>query len=146
MGAEVVLGVAVIAVTAALVNTAPARTSYTPAFHTDRKIPVADGAASAMAGGRIQVDIKPARTGPNVIDIFLSGADGDLLRVQEMTGQLAPANGSVGAMPVEIASGEPGHYVATSVAIPFPGKWVLRLDLRTSEFDEVPVPVVFTVR
>lgn len=146
VGGEVVLGIAVIAVTAALVNTAPARTSYTPAFHTDRKIPVTDGAASAMEGGRIQVDIKPARTGANIVDIFLTSASGDLLRVQEVTGLLAPANGSVGAIPVEIASGEPGHYVATAVSIPFPGRWVLRLDLRTSEFDEVPVPVEFTVR
>jgi copper transport protein len=146
LGGEVVFGVAVIGVTAALVNTPPARTAYTPPFHTTKRIEAGPGTSPALVGATVQVDIKPARAGANIIDVYITGANGDLMRVREVSGQLQATRAGLTSLPVTISSGEPGHYVATAVSIPFPGRWTLRLDLRTSDFDETTLPIAFTVR
>jgi copper transport protein len=146
LGGEVVFGLAVIGVTAALVNTPPARTAYTPPFHTTKRIEAGPGIAPVLEGASVQVDIKPARAGANIIDVFITGANGDLMRVREVSGLLQAPRAGLTSLPVAITSGEPGHYVATAVSIPFPGRWTLRLDLRTSDFDETSLPITFTVR
>ncbi|MER7444631.1 copper resistance CopC/CopD family protein [Micromonospora avicenniae] len=145
--AEILLGVAVVSITAVLVNTAPARTSYAPPVHTT--VPVPAAAAESVAGLRdasIEVNIEPARSGSNVADIYLTGPDGSLVAVPEVSGQLESPDRDVPALPVTVTAAEPGHYVANSMSIPFPGEWVLRLDIRVSDFDETPVRVRFTAR
>ncbi|WP_433346913.1 copper resistance CopC/CopD family protein [Microtetraspora malaysiensis] len=147
--AEVVLGVAVVSITAVLVNTAPARTSYAPPVHTKVPVPAAaDGAgpATGLRGGSVEVKIEPARSGSNVADIYIAGRDGSLVAVPEVSGELESGDRSVPALPVKISAAEPGHYVANSMSIPYPGAWVLRLDIRVSDFDETPVRVPFTAR
>ncbi|WP_076473923.1 copper resistance protein CopC [Micromonospora avicenniae] len=144
---EILLGVAVVSITAVLVNTAPARTSYAPPVHTT--VPVPAAAAESAAGLRdasIEVNIEPARSGDNVADIYLTGPDGSLVAVPEVSGQLESPDRDVPALPVTVTAAEPGHYVANSMSIPFPGEWVLRLDIRVSDFDETPVRVPFTAR
>ncbi|MFF4771592.1 copper resistance CopC/CopD family protein [Microtetraspora fusca] len=146
---EVVLGVAVVSITAVLVDTAPARTSYAPPVHTKVPVPAAaDGAdpATGPRGGSVEVKIEPARAGSNVADIYITGRDGSLVAVPEVSGELESRDRSVPAFPVKISAAEPGHYVANSMSIPYPGAWVLRLDIRVSDFDETPVRVPFTAR
>ncbi|MEU6205962.1 copper resistance protein CopC [Micromonospora musae] len=144
---EILLGVAVVSITAVLVNTAPARTSYAPPVHTT--VPVPAAAAEAAAGLRdasIEVNIEPARSGSNVADIYLTGPDGSLVAVPEISGRLESPDRDVPALPVTVTAAEPGHYVANSMSIPFPGEWVLRLDVRVTDIDETPVRVQFTAR
>ncbi|MEV1329467.1 copper resistance protein CopC [Micromonospora costi] len=144
---EILLGVAVVSITAVLVNTAPARTSYAPPVHTT--VPVPAAAAESAAGlqdASIEVKIEPARSGSNVADIYLTGPDGSLVAVPEVSGRLESPDRDVPALPVTVTAAEPGHYVANSMSIPFPGEWVLRLDIRVSDFDETPVRVQFTAR
>ncbi|GAA4562977.1 copper resistance CopC/CopD family protein [Planotetraspora kaengkrachanensis] len=147
---EVVLGVAVVSITAVLVNTAPARTSYAPPVHATVPIPtgVADaaGPAAGLGGGSLEVKIEPAKLGSNVVDIYITGRNGSLVAVPEVSGALEPRDRSVPALPVKVSAAEPGHYVANSMSIPYPGEWVLRLDIRVSDFDETPVRVPFTAR
>ncbi|WP_204078171.1 copper resistance CopC/CopD family protein [Planotetraspora phitsanulokensis] len=145
---EVVLGVAVVSITAVLVNTAPARTSYAPPVHTTVPISaaVADaaGPAAGLGGGSVEVKIEPAKPGSNVADIYITGRNGSLVAVPEVSGALESRDRSVPALPVKVSAAEPGHYVANSMSIPYPGEWVLRLDIRVSDFDETPVRVPFT--
>ncbi|MFD0737651.1 copper resistance CopC/CopD family protein [Planotetraspora mira] len=145
---EVVLGVAVVSITAVLVNTAPARTSYAPPVHTTVPLPaaVADavGPAAGLGGGSVEVKIEPAKLGSNVADIYITGRNGSLVAVPEVSGALESRDRSVPALPVKVSAAEPGHYVANSMSIPYPGEWVLRLDIRVSDFDETPVRVPFT--
>ncbi|SCE98341.1 copper transport protein [Micromonospora viridifaciens] len=146
---EVVLGVAVVSITAVLVNTAPARTSYAPPVHTTVPMPTTEDAVDAapgLAGASIEVTIEPARAGSNVADIYITGRDGSLIAVPEISGELESPNREVPALPVKVTAAEPGHYVANSMSIPFPGSWMLRLDIRVSDFDETPVRVQFTAR
>ncbi|MFU8876169.1 copper resistance protein CopC [Micromonospora sp. SL4-19] len=147
---EILLGVAVVSITAVLVNTAPARTSYAPPVHTTVPIPAvaADraGPAAGLRDASVEVKIEPARSGSNVADIYITGRDGSLVSVPEISGQLESPDRRVPALPVNVFAAEPGHYVANSMSIPFPGAWVLRLDIRVSDFDEIPVRVQFTAR
>ncbi|MEU4680470.1 copper resistance protein CopC [Micromonospora sp. NPDC023737] len=144
---EILLGVAVVSITAVLVNTAPARTSYAPPVHTTVPIPAAAAeSASGLRDASVEVKIEPARSGNNVADIYLTGPDGSLVAVPEISGRLESPDRDVPALPVTVTAAEPGHYVANSMSIPFPGEWVLRLDIRVSDFDETPVRVQFTAR
>ncbi len=79
-------------------------------------------------------------------DIYLTGQDGSLVAVPEISGELQSPDRSVTALPVKVSAAEPGHYVAYAMSVPFPGSWVLRLDIRISDFDETPVRVPFTAR
>jgi copper transport protein len=125
---EVVLGVVVLGVTATLVNAEPARVAYAP--------PV-DVTVPGPQGGRIQLHMEPAKQGENVVDFYLLAKGGGLVVPPEVTARLAPPEGeNVGALPVELAAAEPGHYVAPRMTVPFPGRWTVELSVRTSEIDE----------
>lgn len=104
----------------------------------------ASGPYGGLRGGSIQVKIEPARPGGNTADIYLTGRDGRLVAVPEISGALESRDRGVPALPVTVTAAEPGHYVAGSMSIPYPGEWALRLDIRVSDFDETRVRVPFT--
>jgi copper transport protein len=140
LGVEAVFGVAVLSVATLMVNTAPARTSYAPPVRAEVRIP---GAHSPLAGGHVEVRLTPAKQGLNVADIYLVARDGSLVSVPDVSAQLAPTRGGTAAQQLKVSAAEPGHYVASTVSIPYAGKWLLQLYVRTSEFDETPVLVRF---
>ena len=142
LGVEALLGVAVLAVATLLVNTAPARTSYAPPVRAEIGIPVA-GAHSPLGGGHVEVRLTPAKQGLNIADIYLVARDGSLVSVPDVSAQLAPTRAGSPAEQIKVSAAEPGHYVASTVSIPYAGKWLLQLYVRTSEFDETPVLVRF---
>ncbi|GAB2865907.1 copper resistance protein CopC [Actinoallomurus bryophytorum] len=146
VAAEVVLGAGVLSLTAVLVNTAPARTTYAPPVRAKVAFPATAGTRTRLDGGRVEVELTPAKQGANVADIYLVAKDKTLVDVPEVSGRLQSAGTSIGALPVKVSAAEPGHYVASAMSIPYPGRWVLWLDIRTSDFDEVPVHFPFTAR
>ncbi|RKQ91563.1 copper transport protein [Solirubrobacter pauli] len=136
--AEAVLGVVVLGVTAALVNAAPARVAY---------VDPVDVIVPGVDGGQVQVHVTPAKQGENVADVYLVAAGGRLIIPPEVTARLvAPAGQDLAPLPVELGSAEPGHYVATSLAVPTTGEWTLRLTVRTSEIDERTIDVPVRIR
>jgi copper transport protein len=134
---ETFLGVAVLAVTAALVNTAPARVAY---------VDPVDKTVSASGGMTVEVKINPAKQGENVADVYLVQRSGALLQVPELTARLLAKDGSSGPLNVSFRRAEPGHYVASPMTVPYPGDWTLRLQIRTSEIDESDVDVPVKIR
>jgi copper transport protein len=142
LGVEALLGVAVLAVATVMVNTAPARTSYAPPVRAEIGIPVADS-HSPLNGGHVEVRLTPAKQGLNIADIYLVARDGSLVSVPEVSAQLAAARRGSPAEQIKVSAAEPGHYVASTVSIPYAGKWLLQLYVRTTEFDETPVLVRF---
>lgn len=133
---EAFLGVAALGVTATLVNTAPARVSYIDPVSTT---------VAGPAGTRVEVSVNPAKQGPNVLDVYLVKRNGMLLVVPELSARLIPP-GSPGALNVPLGTAEPGHYVASRMSVPYPGKWKLRLQIRTSDIDERDVEIPVRVR
>ncbi|WP_028057838.1 copper resistance CopC/CopD family protein [Candidatus Solirubrobacter pratensis] len=134
---EAFLGVAVLGVTATLVNTAPARVSY---------VDPVDTTVAGPAGARLQVKLSPAKAGRNVLDVYLLQRDGSLMVVPELTARLLPPDAGTGPLNAGLAAAEPGHYVADDLSVPFAGRWTLRLQIRTSEIDEDDVDVPVRIR
>jgi copper transport protein len=133
---EACLGIAALGVTATLVNTTPARVSYVDPVHTT---------VAGPSGTRVQVAVNPAKQGPNVLDVYLTKRDGTLQAVPELTARLIPP-GSTGPLKVPLGPAEPGHYVASGMLVPYPAKWTLRLQIRTSEFDQQDLDIPVRIR
>ncbi len=124
---ELGVGGAVLAVTAVLVASAPARDTYHPPA----------GAALALpSGGRVVMGITPARMGQNDIDLRLTDRGGRALDAAEVRGVLALPARRVTGLPVRLRRVGPGHYTAPATDIPFPGRWQLAVTVRIGDFDE----------
>jgi copper transport protein len=134
---ETFLGIATLGVTAALVNTAPARVAY---------VDPVDKTVSAAGGMTVEVKINPAKQGENVADVYLMRRNGALLQVPELTARLLPEDGRSGPLVVSFRGAEPGHYVASPMTVPYPGEWTLRLQIRTSEIDESDIDLPVKIR
>jgi copper transport protein len=134
---EAFLGIATLGVTAALVNTAPARVSY---------IDPIDKTVAGPIGSKVEVKVNPAKQGTNVVDVYLVARDGSLEQVPELTALLSPSDGKTGALNVGFGSAEPGHYVADRMVVPYPGDWTLRLQIRTSDIDESDLDLPIKIR
>jgi copper transport protein len=145
LGVEALLGVAVLAVATVMVNTAPARTSYAPPVRAEVAIPAAD-THTRLDGGHIEVRLTPAKQGLNIADIYVVARDGSLVGVPDVSAQLAPTRRGSAGEQIKVAAAEPGHYVASTVSIPYAGKWLLQLYVRTGDFEETPVLVRFRAR
>jgi copper transport protein len=133
---EAFLGVAVLGVTAALVNTAPARVAYVDPIDTT---------VAGPEGSRVQVKVDPAKQGRNVADVYIERRGG-LVQVPELTARLLPRDGGSGPLNVAFGAAEPGHYVADRMTVPYPGKWTLRLQIRTSAIDESDLDLPLAIR
>jgi len=134
--AEAVLGVVVLGVTAGLVNASPARVAYSKPVNVT---------VPGVNGGKVQVKIEPAKQGQNVADIYLLAKDGTTLIVPPEV-QARLRDGKDTSLPVELTDAEPGHYVATALTVPSPGKWTLRILVRTTDIDEDTIDVPVKIR
>jgi copper transport protein len=134
---ETFFGIATLGVTAALVNTAPARVAYVDPI---------DKTVSGPSGLTVEVKINPAKQGENVADVYLVRRNGALQQVPELTARLLPPDGRSGPLVVRFRGAEPGHYVASPMTVPYPGDWSLRLQVRTSEIDESDIELPVKIR
>jgi copper transport protein len=140
---EIGLAVAVLAVTAALVNAVPGATAV--------------GEAPAATGGlfnttihgsltAIQVTVDPAAVGPTEVEINISGHDGSSIDPEEVTASLTLPERDIGPLDLTLQRIGPGQYVAQGAQIPFSGTWDLEVVARTTDIDqdrviaEIPVP------
>jgi copper transport protein len=132
--AEVGFAVVVLAVTALLVNTAPARTESTE--------PVALSMRSA--GVFADVTIAPGAAGRNDIHVTVLPTGADSITDVQM--QLTRPGEDVAPFDVPLRPLSPGHEYAPQYNIPFSGEWrvVLRVQLGTS--DEAVLTDEFRIR
>jgi copper transport protein len=143
VAAEVALAVAVLSVTAALVNAVPGATAVDNA-------PVATGGLfnTTIHGSltAIQVTVDPAAVGPTEVEINISAHDGSSIDPEEVTASLTLPDRNVGPLDLTLQRIGPGQYVAQGTQIPFSGTWELEVVARTTDIDqdrviaEVPVP------
>jgi copper transport protein len=129
VGGEVLLGIAVLAVTALLVNAQPARSALEPRVFTG--IVDAGSGTSAM---RISVTVDPARVGSNTIHLFVQHPDGTDFTIRDMSAELSlPSAGierlsvpkSAACKPGNLCRGGPNHFLANDVPITAKGTWKL---------------------
>ncbi len=133
---ETGLAAVVLAVTATLVNSVPARTSYVPPF-----------ADTVFAGPlTVQVDISPTTRGPQTLHIYTFDPAGKVQPLADASAQLSLPDVGVGPLPVPLTVAAPGHAIAQRMQVPLPGTWQLRLTLRINDFDQYVTTLFYRVR
>ena len=137
VGAELVIAMSVLAVTALLVNAVPAKQAAEQPFTQTFNV----------LGVQVNTIISPARAGPgNQFHFYVLGSQGQPVAIPELDASIAlPADG-VGPLTIPVVVVSPGHYQANDVDIPFAGNWKLMLTIRTSAIDEQPVYATMPVR
>ncbi|HET9442582.1 MAG TPA: copper resistance protein CopC, partial [Acidimicrobiales bacterium] len=116
VGAEAALAAVVLAVASVLVATPPGRTAYAPPFRAD--LP--------LGPRRLVVEVAPARVGAVQVDVRTTAADGTEAPVTFVVVELRLPRADVGPLFVRMQRLSAGHYRASGVDLPLPGRW--RLD------------------
>lgn len=131
VSAEVAMALAVVAVTALLVDAVPARA-------------VADGAGGGPFQETRVVDdvlidavVAPGQAGANDIHVYVTNPAGGLGSPLELTGTLSlPSRGIEGIEVPFVVAGR-SHWSANDFDIPIAGEWELAVDVLLTEIDQV---------
>ena len=138
---EFACAVAVLAVSAVLVASPPAKAAVAQPVDTTLVLQGTDG-----PNGTVQVSIDPARTGANAVHIYLYDDQGRLTQPASIQVTLAEREQQIGPIAVPLQPGGPGHYTAGGVAIPKAGNWTLAVTVRADEFTATTASTDFPVR
>ena len=133
---EVLLIIATLGVTAALVSYPPSETeSSGPA-----------SGAVTVGSDRLDYTVDPATIGPNEIHIYLfDGETGAPVDVVSMTGTLTQPEAGVTPLDMELRKAGPGHYTTTSATLGVKGEWEADVAIRYSRFEEPSAEFKFEV-
>jgi copper transport protein len=151
---EAAIAIALLGLTAVLVNSEPAAAAQTRA-NTVPARPVSSGPVNlampfdtgALTGkGQVAVSMLPGKVGKNELHISVLDDTARPLTVAEVTATLSAPDRGLGPMPVNLTyAGLPGHYISPETAISLPGSWVLAVTVRTSEVDQATVRLTMDV-
>jgi copper transport protein len=123
VGGEVLLGLAVLIVTALLVNAQPARSALTPGLFAG-SVSVGSG-QSAMT---IQVTIDPARVGVNDVHVYTLTPKGADLPVRQMSAKFVSADGTT-TVPANLVRGGPNHFLSSSATFTNAGRYQMLVEV-----------------
>jgi copper transport protein len=137
-GAELAIVVAIVAVTSVLVTEPPARASVAP------RGPYATTASLGNLEANVVVD--PAKTGLNVIHLYLTDRSGRTADVAEL--ELSASLPSEHVEPLRFTAHRlaPGHYAVHGAQLPLAGDWQLRIEARRGEFEALTTTVSIPIR
>jgi copper transport protein len=138
---EVAIVIAVLAVTAALVNTPTARESYVP----PTTVTAAFNTGGPLGTGTVSVLVTPDRLGPNQLRVSVTNAKGQPYRPQQVEASLALPERNLGPLPVKLTAEEPGTYLSAPTIVTITGQWQLQITIRSDAFDEVTVMLPVSV-
>ena len=119
---EVALGLAVLAVTALLVNAQPARSALAP----QAVLRFGERGNAAPNAMTIEVTVDPARVGLNQIHVYTLTPKGADLTVRDISAKLVDGNTSV---PAGLVKAGPNHFLTNSAAIPTAGKYQMLIEV-----------------
>jgi copper transport protein len=138
--AEAILGMAILAITAVLVNATPAATANAGA---------AGGAAGVtMRSDRVVVDVTvaPAKAGNNDIHVSTFTPAGAPMDVAELTVAFDLPSRKIAAIDVPLRKLGPGHYLSPGFNIPIAGDWRVVAKARLTDVDQVTLTDTVTIR
>jgi copper transport protein len=138
-GTELVIMVAIVAVTAVLVNAPPARTEVV--MHGAETVMVELGDVEA------HVEVEPAMAGENEIHLEFLGADGAPAEIAEVNVAASLPSQEIG--PLRYAAepgGEHGSFVVMGADFPLAGEWELRIEARRGEFELLTETTTISIR
>lgn len=139
VAAEAGGALAVVAVTALLVNAVPG------------------GTASATGGGGpfsaqiteddivLSVEVVPAEVGPVGLHLYVNEPSGAPVRPEEVEATFTLPERDLGPLTVPLVDFGQGHYSADGAELPFAGEWDLDVVVRTSDIDQTRFEAVVSV-
>ena len=136
VGVEVVIAAVILAITALLVNAAPARSVEIE--------PVALTMKSEQVW--VYVDIAPGAAGPNDMHFTALPTGGGPATVTDMTAQLTRPGEDLPPFTVPLEKLGAGHYYSPLYDIPFSGSWQLTVRVQLGATDEAVLVSPFRVR
>jgi copper transport protein len=136
---EVLFGLAVLAVTAMLVNSQPARSELVPKLFSQTV-----SAGTGQSALSLTVTIDPARVGVNTIHVYTLTPKGADLGVRDISAKLVNAAGT--SVPANLVRGGPNHFLTSSASITESGKYQMLVQvLQVLDGRLVDTPVVLNV-
>ncbi|WP_209306323.1 FixH family protein [Blastococcus sp. CT_GayMR19] len=138
---EVAVAAVVLALSAVLVGTPPARSAV------DRPVDVLlplEG--NAGPSGSVQISVDPARAGANTLHVYLFDDSGRPTQPAAISVTLAEPSQELGPLDVDLEPAGPGHYVGDGMSIPGAGTWTLAVTVRLDEFTATTARTAFPVR
>jgi copper transport protein len=126
IAAEIVVVLAVLAVTAGLVNARPANQAYAAPFSTEVK------AGPTL----VDVVVDPAKAGPLAVHLYILTSAGLIDDVPEVDATMSNPGAGITGLKVPVQLAGPGHYVAYGFDVPLPGTWTIVVTVRTDAIDE----------
>lgn len=128
--AEAVLLVAVVALTAIVVNLPPARTAVVAT--TDRV-----DLTQRVDTGNVQLSVDPAIVGPNTVAVRYTDGTGQAVNVaNSMSIEFSQPSAGLEPITRQVPSSEPGVFVIQGNELSIPGTWTITIAVRTGDFTE----------
>jgi copper transport protein len=153
VAAEVAIAVAVLAVTAGLVQAVPGDR----AGADDAGVAGPAGAAGAAGAGApyttemhgeevlVEATVGPTATGPTTVDIAARDHGGDPIDPEEVTATLRLPAQALGPIDLSLTEEGTGEFTSEGAELPFAGEWELVVTVRTSDIDQDRLVTTFTV-
>ncbi|MFE4056873.1 copper resistance CopC/CopD family protein [Streptomyces sp. NPDC059096] len=149
--AEAGVAVVLLAVTTVLTSTEPGRTAEQEAGRagsataaapektgpTTVTLPFDTGGENGQ--GTVRLTLDPARSGANVMNIYLDDAEGKVMDVPEVKIAFTLTAEKIGPLPIVPVRAAAGKWTADPVLLPMPGDWKLQVTVRTSDIDQTTV-------
>jgi copper transport protein len=148
---ELIFGIAILMITALLVNAQPARGALNVPFNKEVRTPT-------MV---VDVIIDPAKAGLVDMHVYVLTPSGVSLYTPEITGEMSLPSKGIAPIPIPMVRGGTNHFLACKgppaqigstvtcsdkFSIPFSGKWHIVLRALRDQFNEVVVPFDVVIR
>jgi copper transport protein len=148
---ELVFGIAILVITAMLVNAQPARSALSLPYSTEFR-------EKTML---IDLLISPAKAGPVDLHIYTLSPSGGNLFTPDITAKMSVPSKGIAPLDVPLVRAGPNHFLACAgkaqlvgatatctnkFAIPFSGKWQIVIRALRNQFDEVAVQKTVNIR
>jgi copper transport protein len=151
VGGELIFGIAVLTITALLVNAQPARSALSLPFTKEFRDPTM----------LIDLIVDPAKTGPVEMHVYVLTPSGGNLFTRDVTAEMSLPGKGIAPIKIPLKRGGPNHFLACNgppaqvgstvtcsdkFSVPFSGKWNIVIRARRDEFNEVAVQTPIDIR
>ncbi|WP_308402117.1 copper resistance D family protein [Streptomyces shenzhenensis] len=153
--AEAAIGVGVLALTTLLTGTQTGRADAETAATASRVpgqpdisltlIPYDTGANTLVGRGKVQVSLSPGRTGRNVVEALVYGADDSPVTIPELRLAFTDTDRRIGPLDAGLVD-EHGYWGSDTLNLPVAGTWTMKATVRVSDIDQVTVEKTVTIR
>ncbi|GHB55646.1 transport integral membrane protein [Streptomyces umbrinus] len=143
--AEVVVGVVVLVITTVLTGTQPGRAEIETAAAEETAAAGQRTASTTLipfdvgtpgGQGKVQIVLEPGRVGENTVEAVVIGPDGGIATVPEIRLSFTLASQKIGPIDAGLTN-KGGYWGTSSLNLPIPGTWTMKVTIRTSDIDQV---------